>query len=254
MPPIAFNPQGDYQRIELLSSHVALQQGIVVERVRQAGQDYILKSCLPRASAMAQADFAREQACYRRFAQQTFCLPYQQIDEHKLCLAYAKPLMLAASSLTERIAVFKQLVRQVQQLHQLSYVHGDLKWAHLLCDQQQIKLVDFAQTRYLNELTNNKTRSGTPSYMAPERFQGQPCSVQSDIYALGVIFYQFLTGHKPYHAKSYYDWAIQHCQTAVPQLAWPLQRYQAILDLMLAKTVTYRAKQLAVIIQQLDEV
>jgi len=81
-------------------------------------------------------------------------------------------------------------------------VHRDLKPANMLLDESgRIKLLDFGIARIAdnsNGLTLPGESIGTPYYMSPEQVRGEPCDIRSDLYSLGVVFFELLSGHKPF--------------------------------------------------------
>lgn len=88
--------------------------------------------------------------------------------------------------------------------HAHGVVHRDMKPANLIVlDNGKIKVADFGIARVeKSELTQVGTVMGTPAYMSPEQFMGQPVDGRSDIFSCGVILYQFLTGEKPFTGNS----------------------------------------------------
>jgi len=130
-----------------------------------------------------------------------FVLEYvdgQPIDEA------AKPLPLP-----QRLALFLQLADAVAHAHRNLLVHRDLKPSNVLVDAQgQVKLLDFGIAKALDPLeglqqkdSGNTTVAGqrpyTPNYASPEQVRGEPVSTATDIYSLGVLLYQMLTGTRP---------------------------------------------------------
>lgn len=114
-----------------------------------------------------------------------------------------------------------QVLDVIQILHQQGWIHGDLKPEHFRKFQQRICLIDFEQSVLINY--PEQQINATPHYMAPELFHGQCKSTQSDLYALGIILYEWLQGEK-LQAKTYHEWAILHCQKLLldlpPQFLW----------------------------------
>ena len=88
--------------------------------------------------------------------------------------------------------------------HAHGVVHRDIKPANLIVlDDGKVKIADFGIARVeKSELTQVGTVMGTPAYMSPEQFMGQPVDGRSDIFSCGVILYQFLTGEKPFTGNS----------------------------------------------------
>ena len=109
-------------------------------------------------------------------------------------------------SARDRVGLFIQLCGAVSYAHRNLIVHRDIKPDNVLVDPQgMIKLLDFGIAKLLPtdggvDLSGTLTRAGamTPLYASPEQVRGQPITIQSDIYALGVLLYELLTGQLPY--------------------------------------------------------
>jgi tetratricopeptide (TPR) repeat protein len=76
---------------------------------------------------------------------------------------------------------------------------------------------------------------GTPTYMSPEQVAGEELDGRSDLYALGIVFYEMLTGSAPFRAESTISVAVKQLQEALPPLPAPFERYQSFLDCLTAK-------------------
>ena len=85
------------------------------------------------------------------------------------------------------------------------------------------------------ELTSTGTILGSPFYMSPEQAEGLPVDGRTDIYSLGVIFYEMLTGQKPYEGDSAIKVIMKHIQSPVPQLPPELDQFQPLLNRIMAK-------------------
>ena len=101
-----------------------------------------------------------------------------------------------------------------------------------------IALIDFGlakRVRLESEITDKGEIFGTPYYMSPEQGHGSAVDERTDIYSLGVIFYEMLTGEKPFKADTAMGIIYQHGRAPIPLLPSRLAKYQMLINLMLAK-------------------
>jgi eukaryotic-like serine/threonine-protein kinase len=114
-------------------------------------------------------------------------------------------------STATRLELFRKVCAAVQYAHQNLVVHRDLKPGNILVtDQGEPKLLDFGIAKLLNPDLYGQTiaptavalRLMTPDYASPEQVRGGKITTASDVYTLGVLLYELLTGHRPYHLKS----------------------------------------------------
>lgn len=113
-------------------------------------------------------------------------------------------------NLFERLNLFLQVLSAVQYAHTKLVLHRDLKPSNILVNEQgEVKLLDFGIAKLIRdsetgqiapstELTQHNGHVLTPDYAAPEQIAGQPLTTASDVYALGVILFELLTGQRPY--------------------------------------------------------
>jgi len=105
-------------------------------------------------------------------------------------------------SITQRIELFRQVCAAVQYAHQRLVIHRDLKPGNILVSEDGApKLVDFGIAKILDPSSAVETtfsRAMTPQYASPEQIRGESITTSTDVYSLGVVLYQLLTGHSPY--------------------------------------------------------
>jgi len=170
-------------------------------------------------------------------------------------LAYLAMEYLAGGTLLERmqrgpinvgeaLGLVTQIAGALEAAHRQQVVHRDLKPANIMFrDETTPVLTDFGAVRVLDKSTiygRDGGIIGTPIYMSPEQITGQPLTGTSDLYALGVIFHELLTGRRPYPGGSIQEIATQHLYAPVPQLPVALAMLQPILERLLAKVPEQR--------------
>jgi tRNA A-37 threonylcarbamoyl transferase component Bud32 len=109
--------------------------------------------------------------------------------------------------------VAREVCEGLAEVHRLGIIHRDLKPKNIMIDRDgEAKIMDFglARTPHAVKLTEVGHTVGTPSFMSPEQLNGEALDPRSDIFALGVIMYQMLTGRLPFEADSTLNLALQH--------------------------------------------
>ncbi|WP_352338087.1 serine/threonine-protein kinase [Psychrobacter sp. 16-MNA-CIBAN-0192] len=159
----------------------------------------------------------------------------------------------------------------IAHLHQHGWLHNDIKPSNILLEDfapnhadnskvtPRLLLTDFALAQRFDGVKSDKP-AGTPAYLAPERWQGQGATVQSDIYAVGIMIFEILTGSRPFKVSGQksnevlHDWAIAHCQKPMPKLLEAYQQYQDIINKALAKRIEKRYKNMKEVLKDLEEI
>jgi tRNA A-37 threonylcarbamoyl transferase component Bud32 len=139
----------------------------------------------------------------------------------------------------EALDLVSKVARALGYAHKHGIVHRDIKPANILFRSDGTALLtDFGiakQTTVDNELTSTGTILGSPFYMSPEQAEGLAVDGRSDIYSLGVILYELLTGERPYQGDTAIKVIMQHIQSPVPRVPAAMKRYQPLIDHMMAK-------------------
>ncbi len=121
------------------------------------------------------------------------------------------------------VHIMIQIARGVARAHDLEVIHRDIKPENIfLCRREDgsdlVKVLDFgiAKSRQDSRLTGQGELFGTPQYMAPERILGKDAGGSSDIYALGVVFFEMVTGELPFNAPDVATFFVKHMEEPPP--------------------------------------
>ncbi|MCP4408473.1 MAG: protein kinase [Gammaproteobacteria bacterium] len=141
--------------------------------------------------------------------------------------------------LSDCFRTVKRIADALQVLHSNNIIHRDVKPMNILFRENKFAvLTDFGIAKSISsatELTKVGATIGTPSYMSPEQVQGHELNGCSDLYSLGAVFYEMLTGRKPYEGSDDFSTALKHITDPIPRLPKETQFLQPIIDSMLAK-------------------
>ena len=139
---------------------------------------------------------------------------------------------------TEAIDLLAQAAAALEAVHAVGLLHRDLKPANMMLRSDgSLALIDFGvakQRGVTADLTSCGEIFGTPYYMSPEQGEGAVVDERTDIYSLGVVFHEMLTGRKPYVAGSQMGIIWKHRHAPRPVLPAPLQYCQPLLERMMA--------------------
>ena len=153
----------------------------------------------------------------------------------------------------EAIDYLIQIGSGLEVAHDHGIIHRDVKPANILFRENNTPLLtDFGIAKQLGNdlnLTSTGIFLGSPNYVSPEQASGDEIDGRSDIYSLGCIFYEMLTGEKPYKSETVFDVVMQHKNAPVPDLPDDLNKYQTLLDRMMAKNRHERFENAGIMIE-----
>ncbi len=124
-------------------------------------------------------------------------------------------------TLSEAIDIMLQLTDGMAHAHDSYIIHRDLKPQNIMIkDDGQIKITDFGIAMALNstQLTQTNSVMGSVHYLPPEQASGKGCTTKSDIYSMGIIFYELLSGSLPFKGENAVEIALKHMRDPLPSL------------------------------------
>ncbi len=156
-----------------------------------------------------------------------------------------KSRMRKSLSVRETRGILVQLASGLEAVHREKLVHLDIKPANVLFDEYgRAALADFTLVRFGDTVSTRKRDSmvilGTPHYMSPEQASGNPLDDRSDIYSLGVMLYEMLTGNPPFDDENLLNIASKHLQDPFPKLPPHHALYQPLVDCMTSRNPAAR--------------
>jgi DNA-binding NarL/FixJ family response regulator len=147
-------------------------------------------------------------------------------------------------SIDESLYYLRSIAEALRVIHVFGILHRDLKPANvMLREDNSPVLIDFGLARRsLDDVgtTGAGQVLGSPYYISPEQAQGQKVDARTDLYSLGVIFYEMLTGQRPYGGRSAMAIMAQHASAPVPRLPENVALQQALVDRLMAKHLSER--------------
>ena len=142
-------------------------------------------------------------------------------------------------TVADAVRFTKEIASALDKIHDVGILHRDLKPGNIMLrGDGSVALIDFGlakQMRLRLEITDSGKIFGTPYYMSPEQGHADEVDLRSDIYSLGVIFFEMLTGSKPYVGSNAMSIILKHTKAPVPLLPPHVAEYQSVLNLMMAK-------------------
>ena len=183
-------------------------------------------------------------------------------DDH----AYIAMEYLGAGSLAERLKealepqtaadYTRQIAGALAAIHGAGILHRDLKPANIMFrDDGTLALIDFGlakQMRLHAAITGTGQIFGTPYYMSPEQGHAEPTDERSDLYSLGCILFEMLTGDRPFTASTPMGVIYRHAHAPRPRLSRALTHYQPLLDRLLAVDRFERYQSAGELLEALD--
>jgi tRNA A-37 threonylcarbamoyl transferase component Bud32 len=205
----AYQPGLDrYVAIKVLHAHLIDDTDFIGRFEREA----LAVGKLRHANIVQAVDFDRDDEMY--FMAMEFIDGPTLKDELRARRAANQPFTLAEIS-----GIFTALCSAIDYAHARGMVHRDLKPANVMLNQEgQVVLTDFGIARIMGatQYTQTGALSGTPAYMSPEQGQGERGDERSDIYSLGVMLYEMVTGVVPYDGDTPFAVIMKHISEPLP--------------------------------------
>ena len=160
--------------------------------------------------------------------------------------------------LSEVIKITKEVALALEYAHKKGYVHRDVKPDNIMFREDGAAvLTDFGIARPAAPDTNMTQVGkviGTPKYMSPEQTKGEEIDNTCDLYALGIMFYEMLTGNVPFDGKDPFEIGIKHLKDPIPRLPKELTIFQPLLDGLLTKNKFKRTQSGRDVVEALDQI
>jgi serine/threonine protein kinase len=147
-------------------------------------------------------------------------------------------------TVSDSIDIFVQIAGALVAVHSAGLCHRDLKPANVMMRADgRIVLIDFGLAKPMENATQVTLAGeirGSPYYISPEQAEGAPVDQRSDLYSLGVIFYEMLTGQRPFRGNTVMAILHAHRHDPIPTLPPEHARFQSLIDGLLAKNPNER--------------
>ena len=163
--------------------------------------------------------------------------------------------MKSPMSTATAVAYLEQIASALHAIHSVGILHRDMKPANVMLRADgTLCLIDFglAKANVDTELTGTREIFGTPYYMSPEQGHAETIDARSDIYSLGVMFYEMLIGRKPFSGSTAMEVIYKHKRAELPEIPPQFAGYEDILRRMLAKSPADRFQSAAQLLQAIS--
>lgn len=143
--------------------------------------------------------------------------------------------------LSEALSIIKQVLAGAAYAHKKGFIHRDIKPSNIIINKESVaKIMDFGISKSLTEtknITKTGTKLGTVLYMSPEQIKAHDPTIQSDIYSIGITFYEMLAGKVPFDFDTEYEIMEAHLKKIPERLSAVIEEIPPEIDLILAKAL-----------------
>jgi len=214
-----------------------------------------LKTATHHAAPDALIDEARRAASLRHRAFVKIFAFEEWDDAQAIVMELVPGTTLRASSVAQTpdaaqaLDIIDQVADAMAEAHRVGLIHGDIKPTNLMLEPSgAVRILDFGLARKVDPLATDLTavqdQAATVAYTAPERLMGCPLSRGSDIYALGVVLYEFLTGERPFATLNGLALAAAHVNTTSDSWPFPASTDRSLVELVRKMTAHDPARRL----------
>ena len=246
--------EGGMASIYLAVGESAEKLVLKVMRIVDDQQGDHLQRFIQEFALLAQAKHPNIARIYR----QGFCAGHAYIAMEYFDQGDLRSRMAGGIDAGKALVYLRQTAAALQAIHAAGIVHRDLKPDNLMLRKDgSLALGDFGIAKHVSMALTDTAHGevvGTPYYLSPEQAMGRPVDQRCDLYSLGLIFYEMLTGEKPYRASSAEELLDMHVNAPVPLLRPPHDRFQPLLERMMAKDCDQRFSSAGDLLQHLSKV
>lgn len=227
--------EGGMASIYLAADATGDPQVLKVMRIAGEGQDDHLQRFIQEFALLAQVKHPNVARIHR----QGFSSGHAYIAMEYFSRGDLRARIAAGVAAEAALSYVKQTAAALDAIHQTGIVHRDLKPDNLMLRKDgSLALADFGIAKHVSMFITDTAHGevvGTPYYLSPEQATAQPVDQRCDLYSLGVILFEMLTGRKPYRGRSAEELLDLHANAPVPELPTPHEPLQPILERLMAK-------------------